>query len=238
MKKNILKTIYRIFDSWAGQFPLGCRKGCAACCTRNVMATAVEGEVVIDYIFINRMENWLVAKLDGDLPGIVPSCTTNEYAHGCLEGAELEPATGSNNGVCPFLENGECSIYPARPFSCRSFASVERCTSVSSAVISPHYLTAVTAVSQIIEHLGQRYFWGNMLHILYLLAQQSRDTEDTNYPENKKRRVVAQTSCLTSKPLPGFLISEEDYPHVEPLIREIFAAEVGGRSIEDILNNR
>ena len=238
MKKTILQTIYRIFDSWAGQFTLGCRKGCAACCTRDVMATAVEGEVVMDYIFTNHMENWLVAKLDLDLPGTAPSCTTNEFAQACFEGSERDPAIGSNNGICPFLENNGCPIYPARPFSCRSFASVERCKPGFSAVIPPYYLTAVTAVSQIVEHLSQRHYWGNMLHILYLIAQQSSDTEDKHYPENKKRLVRAQTSCLTSKPLPGFLVSQKDYPHVEPLVREIFTAEVDGRSIEDILNNR
>ena len=238
MKKTILQSIYRIFDSWAKQFSLGCQRGCAACCTRDVMATAVEGEVVMDYIITNHMENWLVAKLDSDLPGVAPSCTTNEFAQACFEGSEGDPGIGSNKGVCPFLENGECSIYPARPFSCRSFASVERCKSGSSAVIPPHYLTAATTVSQLIEHLSQRQYWGNMLHIIYLIAQQSSATEDRNYPENKKRLVRAQTSCLTAKPLPGFLISQEDFRYVEPLIGEIFAAEVGGRSIEDILNNR
>ena len=238
MKKTILKSIYNAFDSWALQFSLSCRKGCTTCCTQDVMATALEAEIVTDYISKSRMENWLVTKLDSDLPRIAPSFTTNEYAEGCLNGTELAPETGSNGGVCPFLENGACSIYSARPFSCRSFASTKMCRPGSSATIPQHYLTAAATVNQIIEHLDQRYFWGNMLHIIYLLAQQNSKMADTRYPENKKRFLLAQTGCRTSKPLPGFLIPEEDYPHVEPLIIEIFDTEIGGKRVEDILNNR
>ena len=238
MKKTILHSIYEAFDSWALQFSLACRKGCTTCCTQDVMATAVEAEAVIDHISKNHMEKWLVAKLDFDLPRMGSSFTTNEYAQACLNGTELVPEPGPNGSVCPFLENGACSTYSARPFSCRSFGSTKICRPGASAEIPQHYLTAVTAVSQVIEHLNQRYLWGNMLHVIYLLAQQNSKTEDIRYPENKKRLLLAQTSCRASKPLPGFLIPEEDYPHVEPLIGQIFDTEIGGRRIEDILNNR
>ncbi len=237
MKKIILKSIYESFDSWALQFSPACRKGCSTCCTRDVMVTAVEAETIIDHISENHMEKWLAAKLDGDLPRIMPSFTTNENAQACLNGTELVPELGSNGGVCPFLENGTCSIYNARPFSCRSFVSTKICRPGTNAAIPPHYMTAVTAVSQVIEHLDQRYLWGNMLHVIYLLAQQNSTTEDQRYPENKKRLLRAQTSCRTSKPLPGFLIPEEDFPHVEPLIGAIFDTQIGARRIEDILNN-
>ena len=119
-----------------------------------------------------------------------------------------------------------------------SFASTMICRPGTNAAIPQHYMTAVTAVSQVIEHLDQRNLWGNMLHVMYLLAQQNSKTEDPGYPENKKRLVCAQASCRSSKPLPGFLIPEEDFPHLEPLIREIFDTKIGSRRIEDILNNR
>jgi len=238
MKKNILRSIYNTFDSWSLQFSMACRKGCTSCCTQDVMVTAIEAELIIDYITENHLEKWLTTRLDSDLPRSAPSCTTNEFAHACLNDIDLSPETEANKGVCPFLEYGSCSIYPARPFSCRSFASTKLCSQGSSATAPQHYLTATTAVSQIIEHLDQRYFWGNMLHVIYLLAQQNDQTADNNYPENKKRLLLAQSSCMSSKPLPGFLISEEDYPQVEPLIEQIFMNEVDGRRVEDILNNR
>lgn len=238
MKKIILESIYKAFDSWALQFSPACRKGCSTCCSQDVMVTAVEAETVLDHISENHMEKWLAAKLDCDLPRIIPAFTTNENAQACLNGTELIPEPGSNGGVCPFLENGACSIYRARPFSCRSFASTMICRPGTNAAIPQHYMTAVTAVSQVIEHLDQRNLWGNMLHVMYLLAQQNSKTEDPGYPENKKRLVCAQTSCRSSKPLPGFLIPEEDFPHLEPLIREIFDTKIGSRRIEDILNNR
>jgi len=237
MKKKILQSIYSRFDSWALQFSIACRKGCTACCTRDVMITALEAEVIMDGIFESSQEKWLAGKLDRGLPSLAPSYTTNEYAHACLNGTELTPETDSNGGACPFLENGACSIYRTRPFSCRSFASTKICRPGSSAVIPQYYLTAATAISQVIEHLGQRYYWGNMLHIIYLFAQQNSETKDQKYPENKNRLLLAQTSCRTSRPVPGFLISEEDYPHVGPLIIQIFDTVVEGRRIEDILNN-
>ena len=238
MKKQIVRSIYREFDSWVEQFSLSCRKGCTACCTRDVTLTAVEAELIIDYLKVNKQEDWLAGKLDGDLPRIAPSCTTNEYAQHCLEEKDIEPDPAVNGGICPFLEDGACKIYHVRPFSCRSFASTTLCRPGKSAVAPPHYLTAVTAVSQVIEHLGQRYYWGNMLHIIYLLAQQDERTADMAYPENKKRMVLAQSSCRTSQPLPGFLIPEEDYPPVERLLNTIFESTVEGKRIEDILNNR
>jgi len=238
MKKAVLQAIYQSFTSWAEQFSVSCRKGCALCCTRDVLVSAVEAEIIIDHISGQNMEAWLVAKLQCDLPRTRPSSTINEYAQACLSGIELDPSPASNGGICPFLENNRCSIYSVRPFSCRSFASVAVCKPGSSAVIPPYYLSAVEAVNQIIEHLSQRYFWGNMLHLVYLLAQQKTTTADTDYPENKKRLLLAQTSCLTAQPLPGFLICEEDFSYVEPLIRQIFSAQLKGRSIEDILNNR
>jgi hypothetical protein len=48
----------------------------------------------------------------------------------------------------------------------------------------------------------------------------------------------AETHCLTSRPLPGFLISETDYPHVAPLLEEIFATDLGSKSVEEFLNGR
>ncbi len=52
------------------------------------------------------------------------------------------------------------------------------------------------------------------------------------------RIIEARLRTLTAKPLPGFLLSEEEGVKVTQLLESIFAAEVGGKRLEDILNGR
>jgi hypothetical protein len=49
---------------------------------------------------------------------------------------------------------------------------------------------------------------------------------------------AARGNCLTARPLPGFLIEDTVADQVIPLLEEIFASPIDGRSVEDVLNNR
>lgn len=236
MKKQILKIIYSAFDSWSAQFDLACRKGCPICCTQDVSITAPEGELLFDFIIKEFGPERLLKKLDGNLLHWPLSQTTNEYAKACLAGKEIAIKEERRGGVCPFLDNNVCSVYEARPFSCRCFASTRVCSSNTNALLPSEHLSAATAVSQIIEHLGQFSLWGNMLDILYLQAAASSTMKiDDNEQENIKR---ARSNCLKAQPLPGFLIEEGVAERVIPLLEQIFETRVGSKTVEDILNNR
>lgn len=238
MKHQVLTAIYHHFDEWASsQITTACRKGCTVCCTQNVTITAIEGELIIDYIKSRGMAKWFTAKLDGDLPNESPAMTTNEFAKVCLEEKEADPGQGSFDRRCPFLASGSCMIYKARPFGCRSFISTQTCVPGYPASLPQYFMSAVTAVSQVIEHLGQKEYWGNMLHVLYLLST-ADDSLSLMSSANPEKLVLAQSSCLAAKPLPGFLISQEDFPRVVPLLNRIFDSKVDGKNIEDILNNK
>jgi len=50
--------------------------------------------------------------------------------------------------------------------------------------------------------------------------------------------IKARLRTLTAKPLPGFLLSGEDDGKVTQLLGAIFAAEIGGKRLEDILNGK
>ena len=222
MKQQILQIIYECFEAWSSRVAFACRKGCSVCCTQSVTMTQVEGDFIVAHIQQNDLMDWFEDKLALELPDHELSSTTNEYARACLEGESGDPGAHPHEKICPFLENGLCSIYASRPFSCRCFASQVTCGRGISASVPDYYLSGATAVSQIIEHLDQNNPWGNMLHLLALRF---------GFHGGKAR-------CLTSRPLPGFLISETDYPHVAPLIEDIFAAKIGTVSVEDVLNGR
>lgn len=88
-----------------------CRKGCSYCCSQAVLASNHE---------ILAIENYLREKVAGQV----------------LEGirkrsGEKHSATRDMNAMeflhyihpCPFLKDGSCLIYPARPMACRCYLS-------------------------------------------------------------------------------------------------------------------
>ncbi len=235
LKKAVFHTICRRFDDWAQPFDFACRRGCASCCTRHVTITGVEAQIVLEHVVAGQMQQWLAARLETGLPESRAGLTTNQLAQLCLEGEDPPAEHRDSGGPCPFLEHDRCMIYPVRPFACRCFASTSSCRPGGCAVVEPAYLAAATAVSQIIEHLGQFDLWGNMLHVLYVIGCESEVID----PEpNENSLTDVRNRCTTAQPLPGFLFDESDRVRVVPLIESIFRATVAGKTVEDILNGR
>ena len=240
MKRQVLKIIYQVFDRWTAGFSFACRRGCAVCCTRDVMVTRPEAQLLLDYILEEHGSRWLAEKLsETPIPWPLTQ-TTNDYAAACLEGKEMIDKDRRRSGVCPFLEDNVCSVYPARPFSCRCFASSRTCRTDSAALLPTHYLSGSTALSQIIEHLGQFDLWGNMLDLLFLMAPAPlTGNGDVHYQHDLgEAGSIARANCLTAKPLPGFLVEEQDGEPVGALLDSVFNKRIGVKTVEDILNNR
>ena len=158
MKQQILFTIYQIFDQWNSDLDKACERGCSGCCTQNVTITAVEGEAILRYILSENKSFWLAEKLSSPRNHQPPKMTTNDFATACLEGKEADPGDRHNLSICPFLENSLCGIYPVRPFGCRLFISRRTCSAIHPALVSDYYFEAATAVTQLIEHLGQKEY--------------------------------------------------------------------------------
>jgi len=198
--------------------------------------TALEGEAVYHLIKQTGRELWLAAQLQKK--GITgrPALTTNDFAGVCLgQGQSVESAQSGNMSACPFLENGCCQIYEARPFSCRCFASVQRCSAGGSAIAPEYYLSASTAVLQIIEHLGQGEYWGNMLDVLAALSDLSPNQQVAALlPATFAAQ--ARIQLLKAKPLPGFLLLDEEKEQISPLLDTIFSRQVRGKTVMAILN--
>lgn len=236
MKRQILEIIYTTFEKWSKRFDLACERGCAVCCTQDVLVTEPEAALLLDFIIDEHGHRWLAEKLSGDRIYRPLSRTTNEYAASCLAGEELIDTDERRGGICPFLDEEICTVYAARPFSCRCFASTRVCRRESNALLPRKYLSAATAVSQIVEHLGQFSVWGNMSDVLYLLAPPT--VAGSTMDRGQASLEIAASSCLTAQPLPGFLIEEDVADQVGSLLKMIFKSRVGEKTVEDILNNR
>lgn len=237
LKEDILHSIYEEFGKWSDDLSFACTKHCSACCTQNVTMTAVEGEAIHRLIRDSGREPWLAARIQEKGKTTRPQMTTNDFAGACLQGEDVQPEQYGNTSPCPFLENHCCLIYEARPFACRCFASEQRCFSGTSALLPEYYLSASTAVMQIIEHLGQGEYWGNMLDVLAALS---------DLPENRTYKGLlpasfadqARVQTVKAKPLPGFLLLEEEMERITPLLQGIFTRKIGERTVEAILNGK
>jgi Fe-S-cluster containining protein len=237
MKSTILHTIYEIFADWSRHLPVVCHLGCSACCSQNVTITATEGEEILRFVMAENLSPWCAEKIAHPRTHHSAAMTHNDFAGACLEGRETDPGAFRNTPPCPFLEDNSCRIYSVRPFGCRLFSSTKKCSSAQPALVPDYYFEAATAVSQLVEHLGQREYWGNMLDVLPALLDISEFREIASRLDHT-RIIKARLRTLTAKPLPGFLLSEENGGKVTQLLKTIFSAQVAGKRLEDILNGK
>ncbi|MBU1568621.1 MAG: YkgJ family cysteine cluster protein [Proteobacteria bacterium] len=235
MKSTILHTMYDIFSDWSHHLPVVCNRGCSACCTENVTITATEGEEILRFAAVESLAPWLAEKLARPRTHQSVEMTTNDFAGACLEGREIDQDDIHTTLPCPFLEENSCRIYPARPFGCRVFISTKRCSSIQPALVPDYYFEAATAVNQLVEHLGQREYWGNMLDVLPALLD-INEFREIGTLLDQTLIIEARLRTLTAKPLPGFLVSEKNNGQVTQLLETIFSADVEGKRLGDILN--
>ncbi len=239
LRGKILLTIYSQFEQWldSNARRFACQKGCATCCTQNVTMTAVEGDLIHRFINDHGRQSWFAEKLQGVEPRQQVLETTNEFAEKCLAGKESSGlGLQASEARCPFLENDICQIYQARPFICRSFASIQKCQAGQPAELPQFYISATTAVQQLIEHVGQGEYWGNMLDVLLALCDLQENAATAELLAAHSSADQARARVRKAIPLPGFLISGEDYDVVSPFISAIFNEKIGEKTVEDILN--
>jgi len=235
IKAQILKAIYVQFDRWPHNQKKACRSGCTACCTQNVTVTAPEAELIHQAILDTGRSDWLAEILAEERTSSKPTMTTNAFARACLNGEPVDPGALENYHPCLFLADGYCQIYEVRPFSCRAFISATTCSKDQPAAMTESYTAAITAVSQVIEHLAQKTYWGHLFDVLTVMAA------TPPYQKNAKQlHPDVITDCrrrtLRAQPLPGFLLTEADLDLAAPLLHLIFKTKIGNRTIEEILN--
>lgn len=240
LKKQLTECIRAEYQTWYAKqdIKLHCHKGCATCCSVNVKITSVEGELIYDHIREKGLETWFAEKLCLEQKSSGLKHTTNGLARICLAGEGEAESEAKTEGVCPFLEENICQIYETRPFSCRCFMSTIPCDQDSIAEIDQAIVTGATVVMQLLEHVGQREYWGNLQDVLLALSDlpNHKDVRDCFPVASKDMEARARTLC--AEPLPGFLLDEEDYDNVKSLLDGIFNRTINGQRVEDILNGK
>ncbi len=240
LKQEILLKIYQKYDDWAPKDQLFCHKGCSACCTCNVMMTAVEGDQIYDYVREQKREEWLADCLSAERILQYHRQTTNGYARLCLEQSE-EADTEEKavfSGHCPFLEGEQCGIYPARPMACRTMCSIENCNESGMADLPEGLLVINTVSMQFVEHLGQKEYWGNMLDVLLAMTDIPQNEEVYKFIRDDSTANRARARLLKAEPIAGFLLMPGEEESVNTYLQSILTEKIGERTIDQILNNR
>ncbi len=95
-----------------------CKKGCSTCCNLVVEITAIEADLIKDYVIKNFGQEE-IKTLEGKLKN---DCYHYPNSQHCLSDDSLRLKHFKLNRPCSFLSpNGECTIYEVRPINCRSY---------------------------------------------------------------------------------------------------------------------
>jgi Fe-S-cluster containining protein len=121
---NSIDTIYRSIDKQIKEhednhkYKFSCKKGCASCCRLMCIICRGEGVRLADYVVTNL--DWV--SLVEPLKVAALNYCYDDIDHGNYFDKKIP---------CVFLKNELCSVYEARPFTCRTHLVVsppERCS--------------------------------------------------------------------------------------------------------------
>ena len=215
---DTLKKIYTIYDVFASKMEMSCKPKCAACCTRNVAVTSIEGQFILEHISDNKLKLDLEPEMfEFGRKRFHPEFTTNRLADLCANGKEIpEETMDSKWGKCPFLSDDLCDIYPARPFGCRGMVSKEKCSEDAYALMDEFSLTVNNLLMQCIEHMDANGASGNLIDMLFFLGKDKGESKYKNGGFD-----IENTRLIRNQPAKTFLVPPEHKYAIGPIFAEI-----------------
>jgi len=206
-----IPTLYQAFAEEAAAIAFACGPGCATCCTRSVTLTTAEGALIVDFL---RAAGRGLPELPRDQVPLRPAVTANGLAALCLAGEEPPPEAESpwSFEPCFLLQDGLCTIYPVRPFACRSFGSIVNCGQAGMAEAPAWFLTLAIVTNQLLEDLDRGGAWGNLADVLAFV--------DDGLGEGA--REATRERLLPNRPLPGLLVLPEERARVDRYLAKVW----------------
>ncbi len=218
LKIALLDQLYSLFDDYANTETIACKRQCAICCTCNMTLTTLEGYKIISLLDA-RAKSALVQHIydAAEQRRFKPQLTTNQMARHCMTDQEIpdeiiDPAWG----LCLFLSENECPIYPIRPFGCRCMMSRINCADTGYADIDAFTLTVANLFHQFIEHLDQGGMTGNLIDVLLFFC----DDNNLNAYQSDKMDMKA-ADLIPNSPIPVLMIPPEHRERVEALLEAL-----------------
>ncbi len=215
-----LEAIYDFYDRFTKGFSTACTKGCNTCCTTNVTLTSLETGYLLKS---ERLNKSILERLEDERQKdhFIPSTTINTTAAMCLAQKPIPEETSAVTfNPCPLLdEEGLCSVYEHRPFSCRAMSSETVCTEGGQANMPPFMVTINLALYQILEHIDAEGWYGNLLDMIPLGLEER---------EKAGRMVAAQEGKIkTNRRLPCFIIPPDDMIRFKSFMRRLSKEKAG-----------
>ncbi len=203
------------------------------------MVTALEGELVVSHVRKKSWQKWLAGQLTSR-GNTVCHLTMNEWAEQCISGNYPGEDPGSDSlEPCQFLAaDYSCSIYEARPFACRCFASLIPCRESGTASQPRDLLAINTVVMQIIEHLDQGEIYGSLGNILTALCNREEYNDIAVFlPSRLRHDINIHNGLRRARPLPGLVTESEDRAAVRLFIEILFQEKINDKSLQYLLNH-
>ncbi len=217
-KLDILDRIYRIYDDFARNLDVACKKYCDTCCTRNVTLTTLEGYRIVDYL-ISDGKTDLFNNIRKDLHKgrFQPGITTNRLAELSIAEKDI-PDEKSHyfQGECPILTDRQCPVYKVRPFGCRCFVSKYSCREKGYAEVDEFILSVNNIFLQYIEHIDLQGCSGNLTDVLlYFESSEAR----RNYREGLLN--CTKNNLISNRSIPALMIPPEHRLKIQPILQAL-----------------
>jgi len=215
----LLKKIYSLYQEAMGEMDQVCKEKCGYCCTCNVTLTSLEAGFLINSLSMEKRKD-IQNRVRQKFPAkrYIPKMTTNMFARMCMENQDIpEEENDPAWGTCPLLENDLCTIYESRPFGCRALMSEIQCSKGGYAKIPPLVLTLNTLFLQVIEHLDQKGFSGNLSDLLAVVLS---DISQTDMPD-QINDISSERLFVHNEKISVLMVPPEHQKELEPLIGKL-----------------
>jgi Fe-S-cluster containining protein len=148
-----LTEIYKHYDEAAEEFKrqAACRIGCTSCCT------------IVGNVDVVTLEGLIIREKIAGMPKPLAEETRIRLA------ANISAYERGLKIACAFLaQDGACTVYDVRPFSCRQLYSIRECDGGGPTVHRQAFALARDAIREI-QRLDDNGYSGHLSFILHLL---------------------------------------------------------------------